>query len=66
MTDESKIIATLSFSGKAMSGHQIRQTTGIWPLSIYQLLGRLEEIGIIASEWADDSYRLRRLYRIAS
>jgi DNA-binding PadR family transcriptional regulator len=66
MTDESKIIAALSFAGKAMSGHQIRQVTGIWPLSVYQLLGRLEKQGVIETEWADESYRRRRLYRVAT
>lgn len=61
--NEDKIVTVLSNTNTALSGCEIRRVTGIWPLSVYQALGKLEELGVITSEWGNGSYRRRRLYR---
>lgn len=64
MTDIEKVMTVLSNTGMAMSGYQIRKATGLWTFAVYQVIGKLENQGIIEGEWDDDSYRTRRLYRL--
>lgn len=57
-----RILDVLKHGGE-WTGHDIAQSTGLWPGSLYPALCRLETAGRIESRWMAGPQPRARLYR---
>jgi hypothetical protein len=62
---EGKILDALKTGPKdGLSGPELAKATGLWSAPLYTAIARMEHDGRLRSEWVNDPYLGRRLYRL--
>jgi hypothetical protein len=63
---EDKILDALKTAPKdGLSGPELAKATGLWSDPLYTAIAQMEHNGQLLSEWVNDPYPGRRLYRLS-